>query len=188
MHAGDDREDAGQIKKAGQDAERQVDQFSLGQQHQPHGYQLKGGGPFAGQGRSDHQGVIRQLQDQRSQAQDDVPADDHHRQPGRDGMGNAQGHKTGGHEQLIRQGVKVAPQAGFLLPPAGNQAVGQVAHSGPDEDDKRLAVAPLDQEDDEQRRQENTGQGNKIGNGQTGFVKGPRRHIEFRVASFWFQV
>ncbi len=99
-------------------------------------------------------------------------------------MRNAQGHKTGRHEQLIRQGVQVAPQAGFLLPPAGNQAIGQVAHSGPNEDEERLAVAPLDQKDDEQRRQENTGQGNKIGNGQTGFVKVPGRHIEFRVSSF----
>ena len=116
------------------------------------------------QGGPDHQGNIRQPENQHPQGQDHIPAEHYHRQPGGNLVIDAQSDETGRHQDFVRQGVKVTPQEGLLLPGSGDEAVRQIAHPGQDKHQQGLAIVPLDQKDDEQGSQDDPKQGDEVGN------------------------
>ena len=128
----------------------------LAQQHETHRDELEGSGPFARQGGPDHQGNIRQPEDQHPHGQGHIPAEHYHGQPGGNLVVDAQGDETGSHQDFVRQGVEVTPQEGLLVPGSGDEAVRQVAHPGQDKHHQGPEIVPLDQKDDEQGSQDDT--------------------------------
>ena len=142
----------------------------LGQQHQKYrGYLGGGGGELARQAGPDNHRKIDHLEEHHPQDQDHVPADDDDGQPRGDKVVDAQGHKTGTHEQLIRQGVEKGAQGRFLLPAAGDEAVRHVRDARQDKNPQSLMITLLNKQDDEERGQEDARQGDDVGDGGRGW-------------------
>lgn len=139
---------------------------------------MQSGGPFPQPGGRNDQRQVRQPEDGHSQGEGQVPAENHHCQPGGDYVGNTQGDEAGGHEEFVRQGVEISPQGGFLMPPAGHQPVQHVAQTREEKNYQPLAVLPLDQKYDEQGCQEDASQGDEVGNGEAGSGIGLRSHSD----------
>jgi len=106
--------------------------------------------------------ITGEKHDEKTNQNDDIPGDDNDDQPTGDNLNDSERDKCWEEKKFVCDGIQIGTQFGPLMSDAGNQTVDTISNPGNHKSYKSPPKVFIDDENDEERDHQDSGQGEGI--------------------------